>query len=568
MGRGKSRIIVTELPYMTNKSSLIERIATMARDEKIEGIVDLRDESDRQGMRIVIELSKNADPDKVLQLLHKYTPMQSTFSMIMLALVNGEPRLLSLKQALKVYVEHRLEIVRRRSEYELERARQREHILEGLEIAINNLDEVIAIIRKSRTTDTARRNLRRQFKISVIQANAILDMPLRRLSSLERKKIIDELKQIKVQIKKLRSLLRSPKKIRQVVSDELQVVKEAYGDRRRTLIVNIKKDQKKSRLVSATDLVPEKDVWIGINHEGKISRSLDRKTPRLSGSAAPELLIRANTRDTIYLVTESGEAAAIPAHALPEAKKLEEGVPFSQVSPLRAHHNLTALFALPPVGDDKAAAGLEDAYVVTVTEQGMVKKSALSELPGPSADTFTFTRVNEGDYLGWLMVSNGKNDILLVTADGMAIRFNEEDVRPMGLVAAGVMGIKLQDNDLVVGADLLPQRGEVFMIATHGIAKRVAAKQFPRQGRYGQGVVAWKLPAKQKIAGMTIGKGTTRITVHLTRWLPKTLRLDSAPVQGRTARGKAALDIEAPNRVTRISIPWVVPRPKPKRRSK
>ena len=321
MERGRNRIIVTELPYMTNKSSLIERIAELAREEKIEGIVDLRDEFDRQGMRIVIELSKTADPDEVLRDLYQHTPMQTTFSIIMLALVDGEPRHLSLKQALRVFLEHRLEIVRRRSEYELEKARQRAHILEGLRIALKNLDEVIEIIRKAPDADIAQNRLMKAFKISEIQAQAILDMPLRRLAALERRKIEEELSELHAQIKELEALLRSPKKMRQVVSDELQEVKDTFSDRRRTHIVQLKEGETKTSLLTKSDLVEEKEIWISVEASGLISRSHSEKPPQLSGREAPKFILKCSARDVLYLASETGEAAAVPVHSLPETEE-------------------------------------------------------------------------------------------------------------------------------------------------------------------------------------------------------------------------------------------------------
>jgi len=555
MDRGRSRIIITELPYMTNKASLIERIASLAREEKLEGVADLRDESDRQGMRIVIELTKTVDPEVVLRDLYRQTPMQSTFSIIMLALVDGEPRLLGLKQSLRVYIEHRLEVIRRRSQYELDKARNRAHILEGLIVALDNIDEVIDTIRRSRTVETARASLRRKFKLSEVQAQAILDMPLRRLAALERKKIVDEHKELLVLIRSLEALLRSPKKMRDAVSQELQSVKEAYGDRRRTHIVKLKEGETKISLLTASDLVPEKSIWISVTEEGLVTRTLDEKPPRMSGSKAPLILVQANTRDTLYLVSTEGDAAAIPVHALPEGDDPEAGAPFHRVSPLTASDTLALAFTLPTRPRNGESALWDERYVLTVTRQGMVKKSPLSELPGPSANTFTLVRVNVGDRLGWLRISDGENDVLMVTASGMAIRFKEDTVRPMGLVAAGVMGIKLQDKDEVVGVELLPQVGDVFLIASNGYGKRVRVKEFPTQGRYGQGVVAWKQPGAEQVVGMTVGKGTARVIAQMSRLAPKSLRLDSAPLQGRTARGKVIVDVKTRNKVTRLSIP-------------
>jgi DNA gyrase subunit A len=556
MDRGRNRIIVTELPYMTNKASLIERIASMVRDERLEGITDLRDESDRQGMRIVIELSRGADPDEVLRRLYKSTPMRGTFSIIMLALVNGEPRMLSLKQSLRVYLDHRLEVVRRRSQHDLEKARARAHVLEGLRIALRSLDEVIQTIRRSRTADSAKNNLKRDFKLSDIQAQAILDMQLRRLASLEQKKIESEYKEVKARIKVLESLLRSPTKMRRVVSDELETIKEAYSDRRRTHIVHVEEGVAKKSLLTARDLTPDKTVWVSVSRDGRLSRTADDKTPRLSGWEAPALLVEANTRDTLYLVRDDGQAAAIPIHSVPEAEKPSQGNLFYKLSPLDSGDRVAALLVLPPK-DIRA----EGRYVLTTTVQGMVKKSEIGEMPGVTAGTFTLVRVNEGDQLGWIRLTVGSDEILLMTRDGMAIRFSEEDVRPMGLVAAGVMGIKLKGDDRVVGMEVVPSRGDVFMVASDGSAKRVRRNQFPTQGRYGQGVIAWKLPKKVEAVGMTIGKGTTRITMQLKELAPKMTRLDTAPRQGRTARGKVIQELREDDRIETVTIPWEVERP-------
>jgi DNA gyrase subunit A len=549
MERGRNRIIINELPYMTNKSSLIERIAALAREERLEGIADLRDESDRQGMRIVIELTKTADPQVTLSELYKSTPMQSTFSIIMLALVDGEPRLLSLKQALRVFIGHRLEIVRRRSEYDLEKARQRAHILEGLLVALHNLDEIIALIRKSPDAETARERLVKRFKLTVIQAQAILDMPLRRLAALERKKIEDEYKEVKALIKELESLLRSPKKMRQVVDQELQEIKETFSDRRRTHIARLKHGESKVTLLTATDLKPEKMVWVSVSTDGLIARTLDETLPRWSGKDAPLLLCQANTRDTLYLVTDQGEAAALPVHALPEGDNAQAGLPVHRVSALNEGQRVAALFALP--SKDRRPVG-EEGYVLTVTRQGMLKKSSLADLPGPSAATFTLTRVNPQDSLAWLRLTGGQDELLLVTASGMAIRFHEEEVRPMGLVAAGVLGIKLQPDDQVAGIEIVLPHGELFLLASDGSAKRVPFDQFSRQGRYGQGLIAWRLPARVTVAGCAAGKGAARLVVHLAHLAPKTLRLDAAPLMTRTARGQVIQELKSGDPITAL----------------
>ena len=556
MSRGRNRIIVTELPYMTNKSTLIERIARLVREEKLEGIADLRDESDRQGMRIVIELTKTVDPEKMLQDLYRTTQMRNTFSFILLALVDGEPRMLSLKQALRVYVEHRLTIVKRRSEYDLERARQRAHILEGLRIALENLDDVIALIRRSPDVETARTRLRRRFKLSEIQATAVLDMPLRRLAALERKKIDEEYREINKQIKMLELLLHSPRKIRQVVTEELTVIKETFGDQRRTQIVQLGKGETKAAMLTTSDLVPEEAVWVMVSPEGLISRTKDDKQPRLSGNDIAQVLIKAMTRDTLYLVAENGEAAAIPMHVLQAADKPSQGNPFHKISSLTDKHTLVAAFSLPTKGERSS-----DWYFLTVTYQGMMKKSPLSDLPGPTAQPFTIVRVNEGDELGWYHLTDGKAEVLLATASGMAIRFSEDAVRPMGLAAAGVIGIKLQKDDYLVGATLIPEQGNILMVATDGTGKRLDPKQFPRQGRYGQGVKAWKLPNDVQVAGVTAGKDTRRVTLDFAKMATKFIRLDAAPLQGRTARGRSIIEMKPGDRVTDLILPREFPRP-------
>ena len=556
MSRGRNRIVVTEIPYMVNKTTLLERIATLAREEKIEGIADLRDESDRQGVRVVIELTKTADPDSVLEDLYKYSSMRTTFSLIMLALVEGEPRLLNLKQALRVYLNHRLDIIKRRSEFELERARNREHILSGLMIALANLDEVIDIIRKSRRVDTAKQNLRKRFKLSDEQAIAILDMPLRRLAALERQKIEQEHKVIIAKIRALVALLKSPTKMRKVISDELQAVKETYGDPRRTQIVTVQGDTD-TVPVRLSSLAPDKMVWVSVTPNGLVARTMKEARPRISGSAAPKQVIRVNSRDTLYLVTDGGQAASLPVLSIPETDKPEGGLPFHQVSPLREKDKIAALLSLP------AKEHLEEGwFVVSVTRQGMVKKTAVEEFPGPAATPFTLVRVNDGDRLGWLQISDGRKDVLLTAASGLAIRFTEEDVRPMGLVAAGVMGIKLSKGDEVVGADLIPQRGEVLLIASDGRAKRVNQEDFPVQGRYGKGVIAWKLPSGKTLVGCVVGTKTKQVTLHLKKYAAKMVTLGDAPIQTRVAvKGKNVLEVRSGDQILDMTVPWDVPRP-------
>ena len=552
IGRGRQRILVTELPFQVNKASLIEKIASLAREGTIEGISDLRDESDRQGMRIVIELSKSADANKVLTKLYKRTQMQGTFGIITLALVNGEPRLLSLKQALKVFIEHRLEVVRRRSEHDLAKAQARAHVLEGLRIALENLDEVIQLIRDSRDVDSARSKLMKSYKLSEIQANAILDMPLRRLATLERKKIETEYKETQALIKSLEDLLASPKKMLAVISTELTEVKEAYGGRRLTQLVEVGKGAAKGGALTASELEADKTVWVGINDKGQISRSLENKSPRPSGKDAPRFMLQASSRDTLLLIAENGKAAAIAVHALPEAEALSDGEAVSRVTALKPSETLAAVLALPP--EDQRP----DGYLVTVSAAGVVKKSEIGEMPGPVAQSVRLAGVKKDDRLVAAMFTDGQQELFIATRDGMAIRFKEEEVRAMGLTASGVSGVKLKAKDEVVAAMVLDPAEPVTLVASDGRAKNVKVADFPLQGRYGQGVIAWKFDGQQTLAGAANQKGTTRATLHLYKLAAKSIRLDEPPVGSRQANGKELVDLREDDQVLALTVPGSV----------
>ncbi len=556
MSRGRNRIVVTEIPYMTKKVTVLERIAKLVRDEELDGVADLRDESDRQGMRIVIELTKSAQPEEVLETLFKRTTLENTFSIIILALVNEEPKLLNLKGALLVYLEHRLDIIKRRSQHDLKKAQAREHFLTGLTIALDNLDAVIDLIRKSRSAQTAKNNLMRELSLTEIQAQAILDMPLRRLAGLERKKIEDEFKQIQKKIKELRALLKSPKKMREVVALALQEIKEEFNDARRTQIAMVEGGLEAAPM-QLTQLTPSEKVWVMINRDGLVSRTPADDPPRPSGWDVPNWLVRVNTRDTLFLVSETGETAAIPAHTVPETPKPSQGTHLSKLTPFNNEVKLSSVFGLPPKENRD-----EKWHVVTITEQSMLKKSEISELPGPSAQLFTLVKVNDKDKLISVRLSDGTKDIFLATNQGMAIRFKEGDIRPMGLLAAGVNGMKLMEGDRIIGMETLPKKGELYFLTASGRAKRVNPEDFPLQGRYGKGVIAWKFPEGDSLAGMTIGKGTMRVTVHLEKFAPKSTRLDDAPLQTRVAqKGREVVEMREDDQVTLLTIPWEMVRP-------
>lgn len=552
MGRSRSRIIINELPYMVNKSSLIERIAELVRENTIDGIADLRDESDRQGMRIVIELRQNIEPEKVLLDLYKHTPMQTTFGINMLALVGGEPRLLTLKQALRVYVEHRLEVIRRRSEYDLAKARARAHILEGLRVALKNLDEIISLIRNAADVDDARQKLIRRYKLSDLQAQAILDMQLRRLAALERKKIEMEYKDVMAHIADLEALLHSPKSMRKVVVEELQTMKQTYGDRRRTQIVNLKEGVSVASMLTTTDITPAQTTWVAITADGKVSATMDDRMPRMDGRDAPRWLVRTNTHQTLYLVSSDGRTAAVPVHVVPQCEKLADGVPFYKLSPLKEGDQLVTTFAIPSLKSEDLA----NYFVLTVSRGGMVKKSALSDLPGPSSQTFTLVKVNDGDGLLNVHISAGNDDVLLATAQGMAIRFSEEEVRAMGLVAAGVNGIKLAVGDELVGSGLLLKNQQVLAITMEGKGKRVAADDFPRQGRYGQGVGLWKLAKGIRLVRVVVDPLDSPMSVQFEKSAAKTFDLGDAPVRSRAALGQTVVEVKPGDTMSGVISIW------------
>ncbi|MFN2145931.1 MAG: DNA gyrase C-terminal beta-propeller domain-containing protein, partial [Anaerolineales bacterium] len=418
---------------------------------------------------------------------------------------------------------------------------------------LDNLDEVIELIRRSRSAESAHANLRKTYKLSDEQATAILDMPLRRLAALERKKIEDEYKEVRRLIQELEGLLKSPKKMRSVVAEELLAVKEKYGDRRRTQIIEVAEGAKLKDLLTASDLVKEHTTYVNLDGEGRISRTPEGKDARLWGSTAADLVLEGNTRDTLYVVSASGETAAVAMHAIPEAELADQGVSVASVTPFTDNSNIRAIFSLPPDALEN-----EEWYVMTVSKYGMVKKSALSELPGPAAETFELARTKPGDEIGWVLITNGQNEILLGTASGMVIRFSEDEVRPMGLLAAGVAGIKLKGNDEVIGAAVFNPQQDVFLLTSEGIAKRVKADQFPVQGRYGQGVIGWKLEGDAQLVGLAQNKPNFEVGVHLARLATKRVRLDDAKVRGRPSNGNSVVD-KLKERVTRLTVPWEIP---------
>ncbi len=547
--RGKSRIIVTELPYMTNKSALIERIAELSREGQLDAVTDLRDESDRHGMRIVIELKQGTEPEKTLLALYKKTPMQVTSTINLLALVNGEPRLMTLKQALKVYVEHRLEVITRRSQHDLKKAEERLHLLEGLQIALKYLEEIISTIRSARDTDEARVKLMKKFKLSDIQAQAILDMPLKRLAALERKKIEDEHKELLLTIKELQMLLKSKKRLQAEVIAELIEVRQKYTDRRRTQIVSLKSGKSTNELLTVNDVTPAEVVWIGMSRDGKMGTIRDESSPRTSGIDAPEILIKTDTHHVLYLVNSEGKAASIAVNSIPEVEKFAEGAPYYKISPLPDDCLPVGMFTIEPGGKDSA-----DQVVLSLSREGMIKKSLISELPGASSQAFTLAKVNQSDALVRVLLSQDASHLLVITQKGMGIRFKGEEVRAMNLGAAGVNAIKLGAKDAIADMVELTGGGQVLLLSSDGLGWRIAEDEFPVQGRYGQGVIACRLKGTSLLTGMIYGKKTQSGIVFFKKAAAKTIRLDVIPGVKRGLAGKPAVEVKAGDEIVRTAM--------------
>ena len=491
MSRNRSRIVVTELPYQTNKTALIERIASLVRDGKLEGITDLRDESDRTGMRICIELTRNVEPKMMLAQLFKLTPLQQTFGMQALALVEGEPITLGLRRMLFLFLEHRQEIIRRRSEYDLKRAKERAHIVEGLLRALDILDEVIACIRRSQRVDTARDNLVKEFKFSKIQAQAILDMQLRRLAALERRKLEDEYKELMKLIKYLEGLLASPKKVREVIKQELLEQRDLYADQRRTQIV-----ERTKGTLTTTDLLPDQEVWVSVGKGGTLRRQAVSKvsttTLRQTGKAAEVGLITANTQDWLYLFGRDGRCRRVSIHEIPQGGASRH---LADLTEFTRRDTVNAALALPqePINLNE--------YLFLVTVQGMVKRITVGDFVKSAPMDPLVMSVDNRDELGWVLPTKGGQEIMLVTDGGQSIRFTEDDVRSMGLGAAGVSGMRLKKGQKLVHAGVINSGdeeagGELLTVTKKGFAKRTKLEEYSSQGRNGGGVVAHKLSAK------------------------------------------------------------------------
>jgi len=534
---GKDAIIVTEIPYQVNKSVLIIKIAEMVKNHRIDGISDLRDESDRNGIRIVIELRRGAIPKITLNQLFTNTQLQVSFNVNNIALVEGRPKLVNLKELISCFIKHRKEVVIRRSKYDLKKALEREHILEGLKIALDNIDEVIKIIKQSKTVDIARKNLMQRFKFSSIQAQAILDMRLQKLTSLETQKILDELAEIKKLIAYLKDLLSSEKKILLIVKQETQEIAKKYGDDRKTEIVEAEVEK-----LDIEDLIVKEDMVILISNKGFIKRlplsAYKRQLRGGKGSSSSKLkdedfitqIFIASTHDYILFITSEGKAYWLKVHEIPEGSKISRG------------QNIKALLAIAENEDITTCSSLtdftEDNYVFMVTSKGVAKKVKTSNFANARQRGIIAINLDKNDKLIGANLSQGNEDIVLITRNGYALRFKEKTVRPTGRTSRGVTGIRLSPNDLVIAALPVQKDEEMVLISKNGFGKRILYDKFKSHGRATKGQICYKTNQKTgKLASaLSISKKDDLICITSLGNTIK-LKLKGIPEMGKSAIG-------------------------------
>jgi len=542
----RERLIVTEIPYQVNKAKLIEKIAELIQEDRIKGISDLRDESsDREGVRVVIDLKRNEIPLVVLNNLYKHTQLETTFGVIMLALVNNRPEVLNLKQILHHFLEHRREVVVRRTIYELRKAEERAHILEGLKIALDNLDAVIALIRRSQSPDEARAGLMRQFSLTDIQANAILDMRLQRLTQLERAKLVEEYQEVLKQIEYLKSVLASEALVRSIIKGELTQLREDYKDDRKTQIV------KEEAEISLEDLIAEEEVVVTISHAGYIKRnaaSLYRAQRRggkgkigmgIKDEDFVETLLTASTHDTLLFFTDAGKVFWLKVHEIPEASRAAKGKALVNLLALTGSEKVTATLAVKDYPEDR--------FVVMATKNGLIKKTELAAYSNPRQGGIIALGLEDGDKLIGVQVTDGQREILLGTKQGITIRFLESDVRPMGRTAYGVKGITLEEGNEVIGMETItPDSTTAILTMTEGgYGKRTPVGEYRVQGRGGKGIISVKTTERN---GLAVGFLQVRDSdeIMLMAAQGKVLRCKVGDIReiGRNTQGVRILDLD------------------------
>ncbi len=553
MRGGRHRIVITEIPYQVNKSALLERIADLVRNGRLSEISDLRDESDRHGLSIVIELKRGAQPRKTLNRLYKYTPLQMTFGVQLLALVEGRPRLLSLKQLLLLFLRHRIEVVIRRTEYELSQAEARAHIIAGLLIALDHLDEVIATIRASRTVEIAKERLMERFGLSAVQAQAILDMPLRRLTALERQKLVDEYEALQARIADYRDILASPVRQRAVVEAELTALTERYADDRRTRLV-----AQGAREMQDEDFVHEERVLIPITRRGYIKR-VPSKSYRPQGRGGRGVigmttrdedevvqLISASTLDTLLFFTDRGKVYRERVYQIPAADRVAKGSLISGILALDADERITAVV---PVADFD-----EERYLMMITRQGRAKRVPLREFASIRTSGLIAIGLEEGDELGWVRLTDGGDEIVLVTEGGLALRFPEKTVRAMGRTARGVRAIRLRPGDRLAAAEVVEPGGSLLIVSLYGYGKRTPLEAFPTRNRGGKGVIAYRPTARTgPVVAARVVQEPDEITLISENGIVLRTRVRTISVMGRTARGVRLMDLREGDAVSAVA---------------
>ncbi len=569
---GRERILVHEIPYQVNKARLVEKIADLVRDKKIEGITDLRDESDRNGMRIVIEVRRDANASVILNNLYKQTPMQTTFGVNMLALVGGRPKTLNIKQAIYYYIEHQKEVVRRRTQFDLDKAEARAHILEGLRVALDHLDEVIAIIRSTRTGDEAREKLIARFGLSTEQTQAILDMRLQRLTGLEREKIEGEYREVKALIEELRAILGDEELLLDIIRNELIEIKERYGDARRTVI--------RTDIVELEDedLIPVRDMMITLTSEGYIKSipSDSYRTQRRGGRGKQGMgtndedfvlrLLSASTHDTILFFTNFGRVFRLKGYEIPEMSRTAKGMPIinllqidkgekvETMIPVDFNSYLANQTVAEEAQDESEEVADEQLSLVFITKEGLIKRSPLSAYARINKNGLRAISLNETDELVTVRLAKSNDEVLIVTRQGMSIRFPlEGEVRSMGRTARGVRAIRLKkDDDLVVSMEIVRTTQDVLIITEKGYGKRTAMEQFRTQGRGGSGIIGIKTD-RGTVVGMRVVDADDDIM--LMTELGVAIRIDSQTISqmGRSTRGVKVMNIEEGDRLATIA---------------
>lgn len=543
MNNGKNRIIVTELPYMVNKAKLIEKMAELVKDKKIDGITDIRDESDRTGMRICIELRRDVNPNIVLNLLYKHTQLQDTFGVIMLALVNGEPKVLNLLDMLKNYLIHQEEVVARRTRYELNKAQERAHILEGLLIALDNIDDVINIVRHSKSVQEAKAHLMERFGLSDLQAQAIVDMRIRALTGLEREKLEQEYKALMERIEELKAILADEKRLLQVIREEILMIAEKYGDDRRTSIGYDEYD------ISMEDMIPNENVVIARTNRGYIKRmtidnfkSQNRGGKGIKGMQTIEEdyiedLLMTSTHHYLMFFTNHGKVYRMKAYEIPESSRTARGTAIINLIQLEPEEKITAMI---PIKEYK-----EKYYLFMATKNGIVKKTPITDYANVRKKGLAAITLREDDELIEVKATNDENDIFLVTKFGQCIRFNERDVRSTGRTSMGVIGMNLEDQDEVIGMQLNTQGRALLFVSEKGMGKRTFISEFTKQHRGGKGIKCYKINEKTgNVVGVKAVDENQEIMLITTEGIIIRLEVNNISKLGRVTSGVKLINMD------------------------